>query len=66
MLILARRPGERILIDGGRITVSVQEILGGREVVLGIEAPESVAIDREEVHERKRAGIATPGAVRHG
>lgn len=47
MLVLSRRGGEAILIDGGiRIVVlSVDK----RGVRLGIEAPESIQIQREEL-----------------
>jgi len=66
VLILSRRPGEGILIDGGiRIVVLASD---GGGVRLGIEAPESVGIVREEIVERiadenRRAG-ATPEARR--
>lgn len=50
MLILSRRAGEAILIDGGvRIVVLGTD---GNGVRLGIEAPSSVAIVREEVAQR--------------
>lgn len=47
MLVLARRIGEEIVIDGDiRLTVvSVR----GKTVRLGIAAPPSVPVDREEV-----------------
>ena len=52
MLILTRRPHESIRI-GPRIRVTV---LGfkGTQVRIGIEAPPDVAIDREEIWERKQ------------
>lgn len=47
MLILSRRPGDAILIDGGiRIVVLAND---GGSVRLGIEAPDSVGIVREEI-----------------
>ena len=50
MLILSRKPGEAVLVDGGiRIVVLASE---GGAVRLGIEAPSSVGIVREEVAER--------------
>lgn len=50
MLILTRRTGEAILIDGGvRIVVLGTD---GNGVRLGIEAPSSVGILREEVVQR--------------
>lgn len=50
MLILSRRVGESIMIgDDVRITV-----LGikGCQVRLGVNAPKSVAVHRQEIHER--------------
>jgi len=43
MLLLTRKPGDAIVIDG-RITVKVIDIQGGR-VQLGIEAPKDVKIE---------------------
>lgn len=48
MLVLTRRPNERIEIGENRITVTVLEVHGGR-VRLGIEAPASVGIRRQEI-----------------
>jgi len=59
MLILSRKVGDAILIDGGiRIVVLATD---GGGVRLGIEAPASVGIVREEVvqriaEENRRAG----------
>jgi len=61
MLILSRRPGDAILIDGGiRIVVLACD---NRGVRLGIEAPASVGIVREEIvlqiaDENRRANVA--------
>ncbi len=50
MLILSRRPGDAILIDGGiRIVVVACDSRGVR---LGIEAPGNVGIVREEIVEQ--------------
>ena len=49
MLILSRKKGEAILLDGGiRIVVLSTENSGAR---LGIEAPEHIGIVREEIVE---------------
>jgi len=48
MLMLSRNPGETIDIDGGRIQVFVQKIVG-RHVFIGITAPDGIRIDRREV-----------------
>ena len=53
MLILNRRQGEEILIDGGiRIIVLSSDRRGAR---IGIEAPTSVNIQREELITRAAA-----------
>jgi carbon storage regulator len=46
MLVLSRKPGEKLVITGG-ITVSVLEVVGCR-VKLGIEAPDQVRVLRAE------------------
>ncbi len=53
MLVLTRRIGEQIVIDGV-ISVTLVAIRGDK-VRLGINAPLSVCVDRSEVHERRRA-----------
>jgi carbon storage regulator len=58
MLILTRRSGETVHI-GDDVMVTVLAIKGN-QVRIGIKAPRSVAVDREEIFERKR----TEGAVR--
>ncbi len=47
MLVLGRKVGETIVIDG-QISVTVLEIKGGR-IKLGIQAPSSVSIHRSEL-----------------
>ena len=49
MLILSRKPGESIVIDG-RITVKIIR-LDGDIVKLGIEAPREVPVHRQEVYD---------------
>jgi carbon storage regulator len=55
MLVLSRRPGEEIVINGN-IRLRVVEVDGNR-VRLGVVAPRSVSVDRSEVHERRRAVV---------
>jgi len=56
MLILTRRPNETVCIgDDVRITVLA---VNGAQVRIGIEAPRSVVVDREEIYARKRAQAA--------
>lgn len=52
MLILTRRVGETIIIGDKNIKVSISEIRGN-QVRLCIHAPKEVAIDREEIHQKK-------------
>jgi carbon storage regulator len=58
MLVLSRKVGEAIVIDGG-IVIRVAEVHGGR-VRLAIEAPRSTRVDREEIHERVAAAGFRP------
>jgi carbon storage regulator CsrA len=48
MLVLSRRPNEKIVFPGLGITVQVAEIKGS-QVRLGIEAPPEVKVLREEL-----------------
>lgn len=52
MLILTRRAGEALRI-GDDIEVTVMSV-SGTQVRIGIKAPRNVAVDREEIAERKR------------
>jgi carbon storage regulator len=49
MLILSRKPGESIVING-IITVKIMRMEGGA-IKLGIEAPQEVPVHRQEVYE---------------
>ena len=56
MLMLTRFEGETVVITppaGPEIRVAVTQI-GTKRVRLGFEAPTGVAIDREEIHQRKQ------------
>ncbi len=53
MLILTRRIGETLMI-GDDVTVSVLQVKG-KQVRIGINAPRSVAVHREEIYERIQA-----------
>jgi carbon storage regulator len=66
MLILTRNIDQTIVI-GPDVTVTVLGVKG-QQVRLGIEAPRDTAVDRQEVRERKDAGIPlkrAADAVRH-
>ena len=51
MLVLTRKVGEVVIIDGC-ITVTVVSV-DGNKIRLGITAPPEVRIDREEVHRQR-------------
>ena len=52
MLVLTRFAGEKIVIDDGRIVVTVIAVRGGA-VKVGIDAPKDVQVHREEVWLRR-------------
>ncbi|MBC8868524.1 MAG: carbon storage regulator [Planctomycetes bacterium] len=63
MLVLSRKRGEEIVIDG-QIKVTVLKVQGGR-VRIGIDAPESVRVLRKELPEHRpilERSLATPSA----
>jgi carbon storage regulator len=62
MLILTRRVGETVMI-GHEVTVTVLGVKGN-QVRVGINAPKSVAVHREEIYERikrEQQGLDEPG-----
>ena len=68
MLIITRRPGEKIML-GDEITIHVMEIVGN-SVRVGIQAPRSVPVYREEiwnaVREENRAAADAPTELPSG
>jgi carbon storage regulator len=70
MLILTRRAGEALRI-GDDIEVTVMAV-NGSQVRIGINAPRDIAVDREEIAERKRrdreamARVGAPASEAHG
>ena len=66
MLILTRRPGERVVI-GDDVLITVMGV-SGHTVRLGIEAPAGISIYREEIwlavkEENQAAAAADPDAL---
>jgi carbon storage regulator len=53
MLVLTRKNGQEIVIDGD-IRITIVAVKGDR-VRVGITAPPEVRVDRSEIHERVRA-----------
>ncbi|WP_282706885.1 carbon storage regulator CsrA [Natroniella acetigena] len=64
MLILTRKEDEAIVVDD-QIKVKVLEVKGGR-VQLGIEAPRSIAIHREEVYHKIQAENKEAAQIKGG
>jgi carbon storage regulator len=66
MLVLTRRPGESIVI-GNDVVVTVLEVRND-QVRIGIDAPRSVQVHREEVYRQLRqenaAAVASADAAR--
>ena len=64
MLILTRRVGETVMI-GNDVTVTVLGVKGN-QVRIGINAPKTVAVHREEIYERikrEQRGLDEPSAA---
>jgi carbon storage regulator len=60
MLVISRKPGERVLI-GDDVEISILEISGSR-VVVGIDAPRSVVIRRADLPRASVEGSEEAGA----
>jgi carbon storage regulator len=58
MLVLSRKVGEEIRIDG-QIKVRIVKISGNR-VRIGIDAPDDVQIIRQELNEWNDSSVGTP------
>jgi carbon storage regulator len=60
VLIITRRPGERIML-GDDVAIQIMEI-AGQQVRVGIQAPKSIPVYREEIWEAvKAAGGGSTG-----
>lgn len=57
MLILTRRPGEKIVVgDNKEVQVTVLSVKGN-QVRVGVDAPKDVPVHREEIVLRIEAGV---------
>lgn len=63
MLVLSRKVGERIVLPGCGVTLTVLQV-NGNAVRLGVAAPADVAVHREEVWQRVRAATARPAPAK--
>jgi carbon storage regulator CsrA len=63
MLVLSRKPGERIVFPGLGVVLTVLRTDSGR-VQIGIEAPAAIPVHREEVRQRLMQSPAVAEAGR--
>ena len=61
MLILTRRVGETVMI-GEEVTVTVLRVKGN-QVRLGVNAPKSISVQREEIFHSIKRENAQPGNI---
>ena len=54
MLVLSREKGEQIIIADRQIVIKVLDIVGD-QVRIGIDAPRSIEVHREEIYDRIQA-----------
>lgn len=64
MLIVSRKAGEAVVI-GGDVTLTVLEVRG-KQVRIGVSAPRSVTVYREELLEKIQRGRIASGAAAPG
>ncbi|HKB04878.1 MAG TPA: carbon storage regulator [Gemmataceae bacterium] len=61
MLVLSRKAGDEIIIDG-HIRVTITAIKGDR-VKVGVTAPPEVTVDRAEVHQKRHQWVEVTAEV---
>ena len=64
MLILSRKVGQSIVINGNSIVKVVR--LDGDQIKLGIDAPREVTVHREEIQPQKDTGVPASGGSASG
>jgi carbon storage regulator len=63
MLVLTRRCGEQLIIDENIVVTIVA--IEGNKIRIGVTAPPSVRVDREEIHNRRIAEeVHTPALAK--
>lgn len=55
MLVLTRKVGDEIIIDG-RIRITITAVKGDR-IRVGVTAPADVRVDRAEVHQKRHQWV---------
>ena len=58
MLVLTRKLGQQVFIGSGMIQVKILKIEGGN-ITLGVNAPDHIDVDREEIFFKKIASRNT-------
>lgn len=58
MLVLSRLPGEKVVLAGGLIEVTIVSVKGNR-VRIGFVCPKDITVDRKEVHDLKKKKVKT-------
>ena len=67
MLVLHRKPGEKIVIGEGPNAVVFEIVaVNGQKVTLGMTGPKDVRVDRMEVYESRHGGPPPMVMVRGG
>ena len=61
MLILSRKVGQSIVINGNVIVKVVR--MDGDQIKLGIDAPREISVHREEIQRQRDAGVLPPGST---
>lgn len=61
MLILSRKVGQSIVINGNVIVKVVR--MDGDQIKLGIQAPPEISVNREEIQRQRDAGVPPPGSA---
>ncbi len=65
MLVLTRKIGEQLVIDGNIVVTIVA--IDGNKIRLGVQAPPAIRVDRAEVHARRVADdTAAPAYASRG